>query len=234
MSKEKPRLLILHGALGTKEQLKPLIAAFQSEFSVESFSFWGHGNDKLPEEFTFGIPAFVDQLERYLSIKKDTPPLVLGYSMGGYVAFMLARKRPELFRYILSLGTKLDWNKEAVAKEVGYLRLEFLAEKQPAYLARLQTLHEGNWPQILPHTASMMTSLGDRNLLSDENMAEIQVPITLAVGDKDKMVSVEETRVWASKAPLGSLLVLPNTAHPVEKIGPIAVEIMTILLRSAN
>lgn len=195
MSKEKPNLIILHGALGAQEQLKPLISVLEKEFYVETFSFLGHGNAKLPDGLAFGISTFVDQLALFLESKKGAPPLVLGYSMGGYVAFMLARKRPELFRYILSLGTKLDWNKEAVEKEVGYLKLEFLAEKQPAYLARLEALHSANWPQILSHTAGMMTSLGSKNLLSAESMAEIHVPITLAVGDKDKMVSVEETRV---------------------------------------
>lgn len=234
MKDGKPDLLLLHGALGTAEQLKPLVEKLQNQFTVETFSFMGHGSNPLPEQQEFGIPAFVDQLEQYLEPRKAFPPLIFGYSMGGYVAFMLARKRPELFRYILSFGTKLSWNKEAVSKEVGFLRLEFLEDKQPAYLERIRALHSGNWPDILSNTAAMMTGLGEENLLPAEAMAEIKVPITLAVGDRDRMVSVEETRHWAEKAPLGSLMVLPHTAHPVEKIGIIAVEIMMLLLRSAK
>lgn len=231
---EKPQLVLLHGALGSAEQLQPLTMQLEKQFQVETLTFFGHGNTAIPEEVSFGIPAFVSQLEHFLESLNSKPALVLGYSMGGYVAFMLAKKRPELFRYILSIGTKLDWKAEAVEKEVGYLRLAFLTEKQPAYLERLQTLHAANWPDILTNTSEMMRSLGAKNLLPVDEMAGIQIPVTLAVGDRDKMVAVQETQLWASKASHGSLLVLPNTAHPVEKISPTAVEIIMLLLHSAK
>lgn len=229
----KPSLILLHGALGASSQLWPLKEVLSTQFEVETLTFWGHGNVPLPVGVSFGIEAFTDQLEKFLEEKKQ-PVRVFGYSMGGYVALRLAKKRPTLFQFVLTLGSKLDWQQDTAEKEASYLNLEFLKNRQPAFLARLEALHPANWPEILSNTAQMMFHLGHQNLLTAEDMKEVQVPAILAVGDRDKMVSIEETKHWASHAPGASLLVLPNTSHPIEKIERIAVEIIMLLLLSAK
>ncbi len=228
----QPRLILLHGALGSSEQLEPLTKQLSTCFNVVTLTFFGHGYAPLPEGVCFGIEAFEQQLEEFLEIEA-TPSIVMGYSMGGYVALRLAIRRPELFHYILTLGTKLDWKPETAQKEAGYLRLDFLAEKQPAFLERLKELHKANWPGILTDTAQMMIALGSQNLLPQALMASLEVKATLAVGDRDKMVSIDETRLWALSAPEASLLVLPFTAHPIEKISQTTYELLLLLLNKA-
>jgi hypothetical protein len=41
------------------------------------------------------------------------------------------------------------------------------------------------------------------------------------LGDRDKMVSLEETVTVSKQLPNASLAVLPQTSHPVEKADPV-------------
>ena len=65
-----------------------------------------------------------------------------------------------------------------------------------------------------------MIELGKNNLLKDEDFSQIENDILLSVGDRDNMVSIEETVDVYRKLKKGSLLVLPDTSHPIEKISP--------------
>ena len=42
-------LILLHGALGSKEQLQPLATTLQNTFHVHSFNFSGHGGRPFAE-----------------------------------------------------------------------------------------------------------------------------------------------------------------------------------------
>ncbi|HEX2900608.1 MAG TPA: alpha/beta hydrolase, partial [Bacteroidia bacterium] len=47
---------------------------------------------------------------------------------------------------------------------------------------------------------------------------KIQIPIRIGIGDRDTMVSLEETISAYRLLPNAQLFVMPNTPHPIEKI----------------
>jgi pimeloyl-ACP methyl ester carboxylesterase len=74
------------------------------------------------------------------------------------------------------------------------------------------------WKELLPAIAGMMVDLGKEPLLTTENYARINTKIQLMVGDKDVMVTLDETVQAAKAIPEARLAVLPNTKHPIEQV----------------
>lgn len=213
----KPKLILLHGALGDAKQFQPLRSQLESEFEVMTPDFPGHGNaDEALAEYTIeNLSAF---LHTYMLTIRE-PAYVFGYSMGGYVALHTALQFPELFKGIVTLATKLDWNPESVAKETALLNPERMLEKVPAFAGVLEERHrKHDWKKVLEGTARLMRGLGDQPLLHPDVCAQLNLPVWMGLGDRDNMVSLEETRKIQQAIPQAGLYILPNTSHPIEKV----------------
>ena len=144
---------------------------------------------------------------------------VYGYSMGGYVALYIARHYPGKINKIFTTATKFDWNDESSIKESRLLNPEKIEEKIPKFAEELKHRHSPeDWKIVLNKTAEMMINLGKNPLLKDEDLHRIENKVRVSVGDRDSMVSIEETKEVYKKLKNGSLLVLPDTPHPIEKI----------------
>ena len=211
-------LLLLHGALGSALTLAPLKEALADTYHVHSLNFEGHGGRPFPEA-TFSIAVFARNVLDFLDDNKLDQVHVFGYSMGGYVGLYLAHMYPERFKSIFTLATKFAWSEEAAAKEVKLLNPEKIKEKLPAFATTLAQRHQPqSWEQNMEQTALMMLQLGKQPLLTNEILAQVSQPVQVAVGDKDNMVTLEETIQAYRCLPNGRLLVLPDTRHPLETI----------------
>jgi pimeloyl-ACP methyl ester carboxylesterase len=214
----KPSLVLLHGALGAASQFAPWLPLLESHFEVHTLDFEGHGAQPFAAR-PFAIAHFAENLEAFLAQNGLTQVHVFGYSMGGYVAVYLARRKPELFRKIFTFATKLDWSPEGAAREVRLLDIDTILSKVPKFAQMLETRHHGNdWRQHLAHTADMMRALGAQPALLEEDFASLQVPVCMGIGDRDTMVTLEETIAAYRLLQDAQLLVLPATPHPIEKI----------------
>lgn len=212
-------LLLLHGAIGSAEQMQPLADELKKHFDVHTFNFSGHGG--LSTDIDFSIEQFAADLENYIIENNLHTVNVLGYSMGGYVALFLAAKRPELFFSIMTHGTKFNWTPEIAEKEAKMLNAEKIEEKIPAFANALkQRHHPADWKIVLEKTATMMKKMGDTPPLSDDLLSKINIPVRISIGDRDEMVTLEETTHVYKTLLNSSMQVLPNTKHPVEKINP--------------
>lgn len=210
-------LLLLHGAIGSKRQFDPLIEKLKDYFTIHTLNFSGHGGAELPKHFS--IELFASEVLEYVN-KNNLPNVnIFGYSMGGYVALYLAKKFPQNIGRIFTLATKFEWTPEIAINETKMLDATKIIQKIPAFAEVLKNRHEPNdWNAVLQKTTEMMVEMGKNNPLCLQDFEAIDIPVRLAVGDKDVMVSVEETLEIYRKLPFGSLSVLPATAHPIEKI----------------
>ncbi|PVY40402.1 alpha/beta fold hydrolase [Pontibacter virosus] len=212
-----PDLLLLHGALGAASTLHPLEQMLEADFTVHPLNFQGHGGSAMPQE-PFRIALFAENVLHYLDQHQLQQVDIFGYSMGGYVALYLALQHPERVRRIFTLATKFSWSQDTAVKEVKMLQPEKVQEKVPAFAAVLAERHQPNeWQEVMRRTADMMLHLGNHPLLTEETLSRIPIPIRVSVGDRDSMVSLQET-AWAYQhLPNASLQVFPDTHHPLEK-----------------
>lgn len=211
------KILLLHGALGSAESLNPLKEVLEKDFEVFTYTFKGHGGSEIPSE-DFTISNFANEVLDFIDENSLDKVVIFGYSMGGYVGLYLAKYFPDKVEKLYTLATKLDWTIEGSIKEASMLNPTKIKEKVPKYALALEQLHENNWEILMDKTALMMLNLGKNPAIKESDYDEIKVPVLISVGDKDVMVSIEESVFAFRKIPNSLFYVMPNTIHPIEKV----------------
>ncbi|HMT29881.1 MAG TPA: alpha/beta hydrolase [Bacteroidia bacterium] len=211
----KPVILLLHGALGSGKQFVDFEKILSEYFEVHILNFTGHyGND--PVDVPFSIDLFCNDVLNYIHKLNLDSVNLFGYSMGGYVAMALAMKFPDKVKAVLTLATKFDWNPENAKKEVSMMDAEVMMAKIPEFVNILERrFAPRDWKVVLENTKAMILNLG-YHPLNDADLKNLSCRIRVCVGDRDKMVSIDSTQEVFRKLKNGSLLVLPDTAHPFE------------------
>ncbi|MDF2436742.1 MAG: alpha/beta hydrolase [Bacteroidota bacterium] len=210
-------ILLLHGAIGAKNQLETISAGLQNNFIVHTLDFSGHGSAAMSDKFS--IPGFAEDVIKYLESNKIESINIFGYSMGGYVALYLAARHPEKVRSVFTFATKFLWTPEIALKEIKMLDPEKISEKLPAFAAILKKRHSANgWKIVLQKTQEMMVEMGQTNPLTESDLEKIEQRILIGIGDRDTMVTLEETINVYRQLRNASLVVFPETQHPIEKV----------------
>lgn len=217
-------LLLLHGALGAPAQFEPLQQALAGKYALHAPALPGHAGVASDN---FSIETFAGAVQEYINQHRLQQPLVFGYSMGGYVALYLEAIAPGSFGAIATLATKLHWTPDGAAREAKILDPDTMESKLPAFAATLRDRHAPlNWKEVTMRTAAMMKALGGKPLLDADVFSRLSLPVLLLLGDRDNMVSLDET-VTTQKAIAGAALgVLPSTAHPMEKADPVLLALL--------
>ena len=144
---------------------------------------------------------------------------LFGYSMGGYAALLFAARFPDRVSSVVTLGTKLKWDREGLDRELRLLDPHKMTEKVPQFVLELLTQHGAErWEDLVRATAKLITGLHEHPPLSPEVMATLSCPVMLCVGDRDRTAVPEHTLEAARLMPRGSTLVLPSTQHPFDHV----------------
>lgn len=99
--------------------MQAIADTFSSSFEVHHPNWPGHGDSPLVT-YKYDVSSYVQFLLTYIESLQNTV-YVFGYSMGGYIALMAALEKPDLFKKIITLATKLDWSPESAAREIKML-----------------------------------------------------------------------------------------------------------------
>lgn len=216
----KPKLLLLHGALGSLSEFDQLRVSLAPHFETLAFNFSGHGGRPIhPEGFT--ITSMADELYRWIIQEKLFKPIIFGYSMGGYVALKCEAKHPGLIGQIITLGTKFDWSAESTDKQISALDIDSWKLKIPDFVYSLEKIHAPNDINLLAdQTRRMMKHLSQFDYLTDSELKNLQCRVILLLGAFDRMVTLEES-IQIQQCTTNSLLkILPDTKHPLDKADP--------------
>ena len=186
-------VLLLHGAIGASDQLLPIKENLADSFNVHMLNFSGHGGSALSEE-PFSIALFANEVLQYLNEQNIKTIDIFGYSMGGYVALYLAKHHPDRVGKVVTLASKFYWDVPTAEKESKMMNVEVIKQKVPAFAKALEKRHHPNsWELVLEKTKEMLQSLGEKNALSLEDYNAINNSVLILLGDKDKMITLEET-----------------------------------------
>lgn len=207
------KLLFLHGALGSSAHWKNTVEHLKDDFDCLVVDFPGHG--QAPAVQNLQIKDLVLFLKNFLNEHPDVIGIV-GYSMGAYVAINLLEKEPQLNCSLMALAVKLDWSPEIAEKECGNLT----EDKLHPILDKLRALHGHNYDRLLVNTASVLRSIGIHPI-DTGRFRKIKQAVTFVLGENDKMVTREETILFAESNPNAKLLVIDGQGHLLEKIDPI-------------
>lgn len=210
-------ILLLHGAIGAKDQLAEIGDALKDIYDVHLLSFSGHGGEPYSNN-PFSITEFAQDVLNYMLENSIEQTDIFGYSMGGYVGMYLAKHYPAKIGKLITLATKYHWDEAVAAKEAMMLDADKIAAKVPAFAEALAKRHAPNdWKEVLERTKEMLTKMGANNPLKQEDYAAIQHEVLVLLGDRDKMITLDETyRVYQS-LPNAQMAMLALTGHPIEQ-----------------
>jgi pimeloyl-ACP methyl ester carboxylesterase len=217
-------ILVSHGALGSAEQMQPIVDALtafgEGRIHVVALEFPGHGRTPLPGDRAFGIPHFVEAMAQAVGELRGPPPLLFGYSMGGYVGLALEARSPNTFSGVVTLGTKFVWTPSGAEREAARLDPVALELKVPKFAAQLAARHEhaGGWETMMVRTAALLRENGSAPLLTVQALERIAIPVCVAVGTKDETVGVAESQAAADVMLCGRCEVLEDVPHPIERV----------------
>jgi pimeloyl-ACP methyl ester carboxylesterase len=151
----------------------------------------------------YGRGGSIDDWAAQLLREVYGPIVPVGASMGGYVALALARRAPERILGLALVSSRADadsWDRRRVREEtIADLR----DGKAP----------EGTEPDVLlEHLAKAQEAMRDRLDLTGV-VASFGGPLLVCVGDRDELVTVDESRQLAETALEGRLEVIEGAGH---------------------
>ncbi len=214
-------LILLHGALGASDQFDALAPQLAAAFHVHRLDFEGHGRLPRPAR-PFDMRHFMENLLAYLDEHHLTQVYCFGYSMGGFVALLLALSHPERVAGVVTLGTKLHWDPAVAARETSFLNPANMQAKVPQFVQALAQRHTGaGWEEVVHQTRAMLLALGTGGGLTPADAARMTPRVRVMLGDRDRTVTLEESLAFYQALPQGELEIVPGAPHPLERV-PVA------------
>jgi pimeloyl-ACP methyl ester carboxylesterase len=211
-------LILLHGAVGAKDQLELIANSLTKDFTIHLINFSGHGGEPIPD-INFSIKLFAGDVLNYMQVNQVEKANIFGYSMGGYVAMYMAKYHAEKINRVITLATKFYWDERVAAKEIKMLNADTIQQKLPVFAQQLVSRHSPNdWKKVLEKTAKLLRALGSHNTLQPGDYSAVTVPCLILLGDRDKMETLDETVAVYKQLTNAQLGILPNTSHPIEQV----------------
>ncbi len=97
-------MILIHGRTLSKESMDPLFDRYKSSYHVVSYDVRGHGKTESSGEFS--LDDLADDLNALMAAYGMEKPVVIGFSMGSYIALRAAEKYPGSFSKVVLIGTR--------------------------------------------------------------------------------------------------------------------------------
>lgn len=186
----KPPVVLLHGLSGSGATWTPLARALEADFDVIAPDARGHGSSAPGDRYTYD--ALADDVVALIAARSLARPIVLGHSMGGMTAAVVA-SRGAASRVILVDPTFLspERQREVYASDVAANHRRTLALSKSELVAELRARHPQRTPELIALLADARsrTRIEAFEILAPPNpdyrevVRAIDVPILLVIGD---------------------------------------------------
>ncbi len=198
---DRPPILLLHGLMLNGACWTPLARELERDYNVIMPDARGHGNSDAP-----------DQGYRYEDLAADViglinalglvSPVLLGHSMGGMTAAVVASQTPKQLRGLVLVDPPFLTPKrqhEVYASDVADQHRLILSQPKEAFLAEMQSRRSHRSREVIELfvQARFQTSLHAFKVLTPPNpdykqlINALDVPSLLVIGDAGSIVSSE-------------------------------------------
>jgi pimeloyl-ACP methyl ester carboxylesterase len=211
-------LLLLPGLLGSmNSQWRGFIRPLSPNFRIVMLDLRGHGRSQNNAP-TLTLDQFLQDIKGLLDFLQIESFHIAGYDFGGYLGLMLALSQSRRVETLLMLATKFYWTEKSAAKMRAQLEPETISKQAPAYADQLVQEHGARqWRVLVRQAGDIIIHLAE-NGLTDRMAAQVQCPVLVCVGDRDKLISLEECQRISKAIPNSGLLVLPGVSHPFRSV----------------
>jgi 3-oxoadipate enol-lactonase len=221
----RARTFVFINSLGTDLRIWTQVAqSLESEGNILLFDNRGHGlSDVVPG--TRGLIDFADDTEELLDRLDIQRCVLVGLSVGGMIAQVLASRIPERIEKLVlcdtrhKIGNEQIWNERiAVVEEDGFAGIadgvmqrwfsRLFREVNPAEVGGYRNMLERT-----PVAGYVQTCKAIRDADLTKIAREITLPVLCVVGAEDQSTPVEEVRSLAQLIPGSRFAVIPDSGH---------------------
>ena len=208
---ENEALVLLHGGLSqTSHWDYAIVPDLEEDFHIYAYDRTGHGYTG-DQAGSFHFEFQTNEAIAYLEDVVKEPAHLVGWSDGGNIALMVAIKRPDLVKSIVAIGANYHYS--GVPHDLPFEPAS--DEDQAEY-----NLTSPDAPHTLNEKIEKMMGIWKAEpSLTTEDLAKIQCPVLVLVGDDD-VVSHAHTVSMYEGLPLGQLSIIPGSSHGVPKEKP--------------
>lgn len=243
-------VVLLHGFPFCREIFSPIMPALAQVGHVVAVDLPGFGQSPplAPGFFLADVAREIIGLLDALGLGRA---VLVGHSMGGYVALEVAAQKPDAVAGLVLLAShpRADSPEAKARRQEGIkaIRQGHRSEFLESFLARLWSpWTKQHAPRLLREVEAMTERVSDEVLVGFlQAMAErkdhsatwrkLQVPVGVVVGEDDALISLELAREVAAEAPYGRLVVVPEAGHlPTLEKPVLTAEALARLVREAT
>jgi 3-oxoadipate enol-lactonase len=208
-----PAVMLLHGWISSADLNWWGVYAglIEAGYRVLAIDHRGHGRGLRPL-VPFRLSDCAGDAAAVLRAVGAAPTVVVGYSMGGAIAQLLARDHPESVRGVVLCATAQHWQDARTRrafKGLGVLGLVLSMAPRTTYrigLRRSGVLESERSPwlrsELMRHSARDLAEAGRELLRFDSRpwLASVRPPLAVVVNTRDELVPVEKQRALAAAA----------------------------------
>jgi len=225
---EGPTLVFVHGFPLNRECWNHQIEAFKDSHRVIAPDLPGFGGSE-PGQGAASMKAFAEGLFTLCHELQTGPIVLVGHSMGGYIALAFAKAFPTLLSGLVLVDTKAGGDEAKVAAGRRETAKKVEAEGFGTVVEAMSPnmLSPDNTDQGMAHAVrGFMWSSSAKGVIDAllgmaerpderEHIKEIRVPTLVVTGADDKIVPPSESTALAAAIPGARLVVIPSSGHLV-------------------
>jgi pimeloyl-ACP methyl ester carboxylesterase len=222
-----PAVVLLHGFPLNGRMWRPQVEALAGRYRVIVPDFRGFGASG--ETGPFSIEQLADDVYALAQSLKLGAFVLVGLSMGGYVAIAYAKKYPATLRGLILLDTKAEADtpetkagrdksiatvREKGASAIADAMLPRLVppeviEHRPALARELRQMMEGTRVSTIEHALAAMRDRPD----TSDALPSFAMPALVIVGEKDGITPPDVTGAMAARIPRATHVVIAGAGH---------------------
>lgn len=225
----EPAIVLLHAFPLQAEMWAPQLACLSATRRVIAPDLAGFGASDPPDEPGLRtVGHYVEDVRGLLASLNVTRAVLVGLSMGGYVAFSFLRLHPDLVVALVLADTRASADTPEVAARRSAQQDQIAAEgtsalretlvqgllgehtlaTRPALVEQVRRLTD-NAPAAFLAALEAMKGRPDHT----GDLASIAVPTLAFVGAQDRLSPPDVVRSWQEAIPSSRLAVLPRAGH---------------------
>jgi 4,5:9,10-diseco-3-hydroxy-5,9,17-trioxoandrosta-1(10),2-diene-4-oate hydrolase len=230
-------VLILPG-LGTSiDYWQFVIPALASQYHVVAVDLPGFGKSDKPDA-SYELSWIADQVVAFMDAKRIGRASIIGGSMGGHLALLLALNHPERVSKLVLMGSVGNWEPPGLLLDAAIktlwndgLATDFLRQQWPELYAKMFKTKTPMTEEIFRYDMALRAdglkyypygraaSRAFRSILKSscrDRLGEIASPVLLVWGEEDTIHSAADVALhFREHLPDSRLVVVPDAAHEV-------------------
>ena len=221
-------IVFLHGFPFSHEMWKPQLDAIGNRYRAIAYDIRGHGESYVGDG-QFTIEGHVDDLIAVLDHFKIQQSIIVGLSMGGYIALRALERNPKRFRAAVLCDTRSEADSTesklkrfesmksvkthgSAAFAEGFVKAVFdqwTFTRTPEIIHSIQNTISRTTPLSIAGTLLALASRTD----TTPSLSSIKIPTLILVGEHDSTTPPSAAQALHERISGSVLHIVPNAAH---------------------